>query len=367
MDSCDAVIVGGGPAGSSCAWGLRNSGLKVLMLESRKFPRDKVCGGWITPQVLKELELDAAGYARRNMLQPIFGFRTALVGESPIETRYDVPVSYGIRRSEFDRHLVERSGVPLRDGEALTRLERDGEGWIVNSTLHARVVIGAGGHFCPVARSVRATSGGEKVIQAQEIEFPMNASQQARCRIEPEIPELYFCRDMKGYGWCFRKGDYLNLGLGRLDRSRLSIHVATFLEALTEQGRIPADIPGNAAGHAYLLYGTSKRPVSGEAFLLVGDAAGLAFPHSGEGILPAILSGLMAARTILEARGRYTAEEMGRYRAMLRERLGGIGRGGTGRLLSFLPQGVKTLLWRRLLASRRLTRRLLLERWFLHR
>ncbi len=368
MDACDAVIVGGGPAGSSCAWGLRNSGLRVVMLERQKFPRDKVCGGWITPQVLDELELDAAEYARQNTLQPICGFRTGLIGDSPIETRYDTPVSYGIRRSEFDRYLVERSGVPLRDGEALTALEReDGGGWIVNGELRTRIVIGAGGHFCPVARSVKAGFGSESVIAAQEIEFLMDPGQRSRCRVEPEIPELYFCRDMKGYGWCFRKGDYLNLGLGRLDRSGLSAHVAAFLETLREAGRIPANITGEAAGHAYLLYGMSDRPLSGEAYLLVGDAAGLAFPLSGEGILPAILSGLLAARTILEARGRYTAAELSRYGTLLRERLGGAGRSGFERFLGFLPLGIKALLWRRLLASHRQTRRLLLERWFLHR
>jgi flavin-dependent dehydrogenase len=60
MDTCDVLIVGGGPAGSSCAWKLRDSGLDVLIMDRQRFPRDKVCGGWITPQVLEELAIDAA-------------------------------------------------------------------------------------------------------------------------------------------------------------------------------------------------------------------------------------------------------------------------------------------------------------------
>ena len=73
MDQCDVLIVGGGPAGSSCAWRLRNSGLKVAILDRQRFPRDKVCGGWITPAVFDELAIDPAQYARGRVLQPITG------------------------------------------------------------------------------------------------------------------------------------------------------------------------------------------------------------------------------------------------------------------------------------------------------
>ena len=61
MERVDVLIVGGGPAGSSCAWGLRGSGLDVLVLDAARFPRDKVCAGWITPPILAELAL---GYGR---------------------------------------------------------------------------------------------------------------------------------------------------------------------------------------------------------------------------------------------------------------------------------------------------------------
>jgi flavin-dependent dehydrogenase len=64
MDSCDVLIAGGGPAGSSCAWMLRSSGLDVAILDKETFPRNKVCGGWITPAVLDELEIDPAEYSR---------------------------------------------------------------------------------------------------------------------------------------------------------------------------------------------------------------------------------------------------------------------------------------------------------------
>ncbi|HUJ49063.1 MAG TPA: FAD-dependent oxidoreductase, partial [Bryobacteraceae bacterium] len=67
MDTFDVLIVGGGPAGSSCACKLRRSGLEVAILDRQRFPRDKVCGGWITPAVLSELEIDPADYSRDHL------------------------------------------------------------------------------------------------------------------------------------------------------------------------------------------------------------------------------------------------------------------------------------------------------------
>ena len=54
MDACEVLIVGGGPAGSACAWALRNRGCDVVVMDKATFPRDKVCAGWITPAVLDE-------------------------------------------------------------------------------------------------------------------------------------------------------------------------------------------------------------------------------------------------------------------------------------------------------------------------
>ena len=79
MDLCDVLIVGGGPAGSACAWALRHAGLDVLILDAATFPRDKVCAGWITPQVVTELRIDVEEYRRGRTFQPIMGFRTGII------------------------------------------------------------------------------------------------------------------------------------------------------------------------------------------------------------------------------------------------------------------------------------------------
>src|SRR5690349_12740904 len=75
VESCDVLIVGGGPAGSSCAWRLKQAGLDVLVLDKSVFPRDKVCAGWVTPQVTEALQFDLNDYKRRDRtFQPITGF-----------------------------------------------------------------------------------------------------------------------------------------------------------------------------------------------------------------------------------------------------------------------------------------------------
>src|SRR5579872_318461 len=163
MDSCDVLIAGGGPAGSSCAWKLSRAGLDVAILDRRIFPRDKVCGGWITPAVLAELGIDVGEYARNHVFQPITGFRTGCIGGPAMETHYGGPVSYGIRRYEFDNYLLKRSGARLFEGAAIETLERNEGSWIVNQKIRTPVLVGAGGTFCPVARHLGAKVNGETV------------------------------------------------------------------------------------------------------------------------------------------------------------------------------------------------------------
>ncbi|HYK87677.1 MAG TPA: NAD(P)/FAD-dependent oxidoreductase [Acidobacteriota bacterium] len=366
MDSCDVLIVGGGPAGSSCAWKLTKAGASVTILDKAVFPRDKVCGGWITPQVLQELEIDPEDYSKGKTLQPITAFQTACMGRRELVTRYSMPVSFGIRRYEFDDFLLRRSGARVMEGTPLSALEHSDGKWIANRRYSAPLVVGAGGHFCPVARSLGAVRGHETVVAAQEVEFLMDARQRSECAVKPEAPELYFCEDMKGYGWCFRKGDYLNVGLGRLDRQRLTRHVADFCSRLKAAGRIPHDSPDSWPGHAYLLYGISPRSKAEDGVLLIGDSAGVAYAQSGEGIRPAVESGLLAAEVILHAKGDYRRERLRGYSDRLIQRFGKAESEWTRRLSALLPGGMAASLARGLLATHWFSRRILLDRWFLH-
>jgi flavin-dependent dehydrogenase len=364
VETQDVLIIGGGPAGSSCAAELVRSGMRPLILDKQNFPRDKTCAGWVTPPVFAALGIDPAEYPKHNVLQPITGFRTGMLGGREVDTRYGRIVSYGIRRCEFDHFLLNRCGTALRLGEALTSLKRDGKEWIVNGSMRTPLLVGAGGHFCPVAREL----GNRKqplasVVAAQEIEFEVAPEELDRGTVAADTPELFFCPDLKGYGWCFRKGNFLNIGLGRTDREQLSEHVADFCRFLRSRGKVTAEIPAKFHGHAYQLYENVSPKLLDDGVLLIGDSAGLSYPQSGEGIRPAVESGLMAADVIASAAGDFSRDRLAEYEQRI------TGRFGTPRstaLSDRLPNGLLRFLAARLLSSRWFSRGVVLNNWFLH-
>ncbi|HYM36704.1 MAG TPA: NAD(P)/FAD-dependent oxidoreductase [Steroidobacteraceae bacterium] len=362
MTSFDAVIVGGGPAGSTCARALKQAGFNALVLDKSNFPRDKVCAGWITPQVVETLQLDLSEYRQNRTLQPITAFVAGLGKDIANDVAYNHTVSYGIRRCEFDEYLLRRSGAQLKLGESFQTIERRGSEWILNGAIRTPLLIGAGGHFCPVAQHLGASVGrDEPAITAQEIEFEMNAEQANSCTTAPQTPELYFCDDLKGYAWCFRKGNFLNVGLGRDDNHGLHEQLKAFWDWLATQGKVPSDVRPRFKGHAYLLHTRSPRKIVDDGVLLIGDAVGLAYPESGEGIRPAIESGIMAAEVIVAARPNYTLSALANYETKLQARFG-VRHASP----SMIPAAIKVKLARSLMKTRWFARKVVIGRWFLH-
>jgi geranylgeranyl reductase family protein len=365
MEHCDVVVVGGGPAGSSCARALHVAGLDVIVLDRATFPRDKVCAGWVTPQAIDDVGLDRIDYQRGRTLQPITGFRTGVIGfDDVVETSYGRPVSYGIRRCEFDHYLLQRSGAEVRQNFTLSSLVRDGAEWIVNESIRADMLVGAGGHFCPVARWLNpAVEAPPPLVLAQETEFFIEPGEEASWPTLPGVPELYFCSDLRGYGWCFRKAQHLNIGFGLLGGRSLPKAVAEFVAFLRQQHRIREGASWRWHGHAYLVADAPRQRVCDDAVLLIGDAAGVANPLSGEGIGPAIETGLLAAATIVAARRGYARDRLGAYERHVRA-LGG--ESPVRRWLApVMTSAVMATLLPRLLRTRWFIRHLVLDRWFL--
>ena len=363
----DVVVVGGGPAGSTCARELTRAGLEVLIVDKARFPRDKVCAGWITPAVVDALQLDLEAYRQGRTLQPFEGFRTSALGGREIRTHYGTPISYGIRRCEFDHYLLQQSGARWIDSETVHQIEGHDTHWILNGHITARFLIGAGGQFCPVARHLNPEPDDRLLVTAQEGEFPLSPAQQAACRIEPALPALDFCPDRCGYGWAVRKGDYLNVGFGRLKHSAgaFSEHVRDFQAFLNREGLVPTDLPNTWKGHAYTLYGLPRRRRVGHRVLLAGDSAGLAHPVSGEGIRAAVESGLLAARTVLQTGLEASEAALSAYEDALRNRYGRPAPATASP--AWVPEAWVSRVGSLLMGSRWFARHVLLDRWFLHR
>jgi flavin-dependent dehydrogenase len=314
--------------------------------------------------VFAALGVDPAEYAEGRTLQPIQGFRVRRLGAAESRAAFGETVSYGIRRCELDHFLLARSKATLRTGTKLRSLERAEGVWRVNGALEAPLLVGAGGHFCPVARRLTGDAPGAPVIAAQELEFPVADAEANAFDVEPALPELYFSPDLQGYGWVFRKGRYLNVGLGRRAPQKLGAELRAFLAWLTSEGKLPPTLPDVVHGHAYLLRGEAERPLVADGVALVGDAAGLAWPKSGEGIRPAVESGLLLAEALRSARSPADPAALEAYAGAVRARFGP----------DVAPRALEDRLpaaWRRRLAGRLFAwpwfaREVVVKRWFLH-
>ncbi|MGE3841488.1 MAG: NAD(P)/FAD-dependent oxidoreductase [Vicinamibacterales bacterium] len=365
MRTFDAVVVGGGPAGSTCARRLVASGASVAVIDSARFPRDKCCAGWITPQVVDVIGLDLNAYASRFTLQPIRGFVTSTIGERPVTTRFPRIVSYAIRRYEFDHYLLECAGATLVLGTPVRRIERVRDRWRIDDRVEAPMLIGAGGQFCPVARLLQPGRITRPLVLAQELEVALDETDSCGWGVtDPELPELFFSPDRLGYGWCVRKDAYINVGYGHFACADFQARVSEFKAHLESNRRHIAVTRRAWPGHAYHVYAGSLSGVVADGALLVGDAAGLADATSGEGILRAVESGAMAADTIVAGGGRRDAQALLPYAEAFRARYGKPPRIPAAR--NRPATGALAAIGRHLLRSPWFTRKVLLERWFLH-
>jgi flavin-dependent dehydrogenase len=289
----DVLIIGGGPAGSTCAWKLARAGVECLVLDKEEFPRVKLCAGWVTPDVINDLEIDISAYPHRFLTFDHIHFRFPLMGFNPHT------VQHSIRRYEFDEWLLARSGAEVRQHN-VHNIRRDGEFYVIDDTYRCRYLVGAGGTRCPVYRSLfRKANPRAKDLQAVtlEKEFPYPYDDD-RCHL------WFFEHGLPGYSWYVPKADgYLNVGIGamaaRLKQRGDDIkpHWARLVEKLLRAGMVKDYVP-EPKGYSYFIRGDVRVGHIDNAFIL-GDAAGLATRDLCEGIGPAVKSGLMAADSII--------------------------------------------------------------------
>jgi len=143
MIRTDVIIVGGGPAGTACAWKLQQQRVDFLLLDKAIFPRFKPCAGWITPQVLRDLEMDAADYPLS-----FTHFNSFQVSIKNIHLKLRTH-QYAIRRFEFDHWLLQRSRANCVN-HAVKTIVFENDRYLIDGEFSAKYIVGAGGTHCPV-------------------------------------------------------------------------------------------------------------------------------------------------------------------------------------------------------------------------
>ena len=202
----ETIIVGGGPAGSSCAWKLKKQGKEVLVLDKASFPRLKLCAGWITSKVMENLEFTPEDYPHS-----ILKLKTKMY-IAPLTFPFDGwPTrwtDYSIRRIEFDHWLLQRSQAPMINHQ-VKKIEKQGGNYIIDNRYECKYLVGAGGTGCPVRRTFFSNQRVQKkqiVTLEKEFEYPQR---------DNTAHVFFFYLGLKGYSWYVPKGNgYVNIGLG---------------------------------------------------------------------------------------------------------------------------------------------------------
>jgi menaquinone-9 beta-reductase len=315
MIKTDVIIIGGGPAGSACAWRLKQNGVDCLVLDQQVFPRVKPCAGWITPEVVKEIQITPENYP--HSFTTFHSFDVAIRSLSfKLRTK-----QHAIRRVEFDNWLLQRADVPI-EVHTVKNITVTPAGYEIDGKYCAKYLVGAGGTYCPVYRSVFKPDNPKErgsLIVAQEEEFAYPTPDQ-KCR-------LWFLQNrLPGYAWYVPKANgYVNVGVGgkaeelTANGDHLKNHWNRLVEKLEQMGLV-SEHSYRPVAHSYYLRQNLPQIRKGNAFL-AGDSAGLATLDMGEGIGPAIWSGLRAASAIANGTP-YTLSAIPRYSIFSLLRLG---------------------------------------------
>jgi geranylgeranyl reductase family protein len=291
VERVDVLVVGAGPAGSATAMHLARAGVRVLLVDKARFPRDKPCGGGLTDRAVDQIPFDVTPVVE----DAVSTFELGLAYRRRFERRSKLPLLLMTQRRRLDAFLAEQAadaGAEFRQGAKVTDVEADGAVTIDGVRVRAGALIGADGVNGITARSI-GLDRGHDVAVALEGNIPYEALDETRYRGRALV-ELGTVPG--GYAWVFPKGDHVNVGVGGWQREapRLRAHLSRVCReyAIPEERlegtrgfRLPMRKPGAAAGT--------------QRTLLVGDAAGLVDPLSGDGMYEAFFSARLAAEAVL--------------------------------------------------------------------
>jgi geranylgeranyl reductase family protein len=288
----DAIVVGAGPAGSTTAYRLARAGARVCLLDRAVFPRDKPCGGGLTLRAVRELPFSVEPVVEDRVDALELGFRYRRRWSRQAAR----PLILMTQRRRLDAFLAERAaeaGAEFRQGVKVTAVDPDGHVEVGGERLRADVVIGADGANGVTTQTLGDVEHG--VGLEGNITYERAPRERFRGRAVVELGVV-----PGGYAWVFPKGDHVNVGVGgwKSEGPRLRERLR---EACDAYGLDPAALT-DIRGHRLPMRGAARPPVRGR-IALVGDAAALVEPLSGDGMYEAFVSGRLAAEAALDLLG----------------------------------------------------------------
>ncbi|HWR69630.1 MAG TPA: geranylgeranyl reductase family protein [Dehalococcoidia bacterium] len=291
--SHDVIVVGAGPAGATLACELSRKGIDVLILEKERLPRYKACAGGITVKTAKLLGFDFSSVTR----DTVRGAKVAYGDGRSFTKSYPKPLIHMVMRDEFDQLLVQRAreaGATLADNEGVHQVQITEQGVKVEAANHvftAHIVVGADG-----ARSIVAASAGLMQMADVGIGLEAEISVPGQRLVQWEgLMGLDLGHMRGGYGWVFPKKDHLSVGVG--SPLRQARRLKSGYQAVLKSHGLNDHTATRIRSHWLPVRRRGMAIQSGRC-LLLGDAAGLVDPVTGEGIYNAVRSAQMAAPVI---------------------------------------------------------------------